>query len=268
MTVRSQGVNDASSTLALLLETVAAIRIALYEVDDWGHAGAGAQHPGQHHSDIAADRAALDVLLPAGMGVLSEESGRHQPDAEVTVVIDPLDGSTNAARGLPWYAASLCAVDAAGPLAAAVVNLASGERFTATRGGGAHLDGEPIAPTATTDLADAIVGLSGYPAAHLGWRQYRAWGAGALDLCSVACGRLDAYLDVSEGHHGPWDYLAAALVCTEAGAAVGDVVGRDLVVLDHDARRAPVAAATPALYDALLTARRRAGTGSPYEGPP
>ncbi len=76
--------------------------------------------------------------------MLSEESGRHHADRPVTVVLDPLDGSSNAARGLPWYATSLCAVDAEGPLAAVVVNQVSGARYEAVRGGGARRDGEPI----------------------------------------------------------------------------------------------------------------------------
>lgn len=93
---------------------------------------------GQHVADVAADAAAVAPLVEAGLGVLSEESGRHHPERPVTVVLDPLDGSTNAARGLPWYASSLCAVDGDGPLAAVVVDAVSGARFDATRGGGAR----------------------------------------------------------------------------------------------------------------------------------
>jgi fructose-1,6-bisphosphatase/inositol monophosphatase family enzyme len=60
-------------------------------------------------------------------------------------------------------------------------------------------------------------------------------------------GGLDAYLDCSVDAHGPWDYLGAALICQEAGALIADAEDRELVVLDHDARRTPIAAATPAL---------------------
>src|SRR4029453_7812997 len=73
---------------------------------------------GQPPAGRAADAAAVGVVLGAGLGVLSEESGRHEAGREVTVVLDPLDGSTNASRGIPWYAASVCAVDAYRPLAA------------------------------------------------------------------------------------------------------------------------------------------------------
>jgi myo-inositol-1(or 4)-monophosphatase len=244
---------DAADALAVLDEAAAAIVAGLGGLDDWGEAGTRA---GQYHSDLAADAAALAVLEPAGVGVLSEESGSHWPDRPVTVVVDPLDGSTNASRGVPWFATSLCAVDGDGPLAALVVNLASGTRFTAARGKGASVDGRSVVPSAATEMGTSIVGLSGMPPRWLGWKQYRALGAVALDLCAVASGVLDAYIDCSASAHGPWDYLGGLLVCAEAGAHVADAEGRDLVVLDHAARRTPVAAATPALLDAALAARR------------
>jgi fructose-1,6-bisphosphatase/inositol monophosphatase family enzyme len=247
---------DADAALDLLDETAAAIAQRLGTVDDWGEAGTRA---GQHHSDLAADEAALAVLEPGGVGVLSEESGRHWAERQITVVVDPLDGSTNASRGIPWYATSLCAVDADGPLAALVVNLASGVRFSAARGRGARCGDAPVRPSGATELGRSIVGLSGLPPAWLGWKQFRALGAVALDLCAVASGTLDAYIDCSADAHGPWDYLGGVLVCTEAGAVVADALGRDLVVLDHGARRTPVAAATPALLDEAVAARGALG---------
>src|SRR5690348_8811458 len=114
---------DPDQLLALLDETADAVAAALGHQEDWGPAGT---RPGQYRSDLTADAAALEVLDRAGVGVLSEESGRHRPDAAVTVVVDPLDGSTNASRHIPWFATSLCAVDAEGPAAAVVVDLVSG----------------------------------------------------------------------------------------------------------------------------------------------
>jgi len=179
----------------------------------------------------------------------------HAPERPVLVALDPVDGSTNAARHLPWFATSLCAVDDEGPLAAVVVNQATGERYEATRGGGARLDGARLSPTRCSTLGTAVVGLSGWPGRHLGWRQMRALGAVALDLCAVAAGHLDGYVDCSDDAHGPWDYLGGLLVCQEAGAVVGDVRHRDLVVLGHEDRRTPAAAATPELLTQLLAAR-------------
>jgi fructose-1,6-bisphosphatase/inositol monophosphatase family enzyme len=232
----------------VLDEAAAAVAGALAATADWGEAGTRA---GQHHSDLAADAAAVAVLRAAGLGVLSEESGWQASDAPVTVVLDPLDGSTNASRKLSWWAVSLCAVDGDGPLAALVVDLRHGTRWTATRGGGARRDGELIRTSGCGRLREAVVGLNGVPAGHGGWAQYRALGAAALDLCAVADGTLDGYLDCTTDELGVWDYLGATLVCREAGGTVADVVGRDLTVLDHAARRIPVAGATAGLAEHL-----------------
>ena len=203
---------------ALLDATASAVIEALGGVTDWGLARAGA-HAGQHHSDIVADEAALAVLLPGGVGVLSEESGLHEADRDVVVVVDPLDGSTNAAHGIPWYAMSLCAVDAEGPRAAARHQPRDGRalRGGARRGRDAQRRADR-ARRVRRGSATSLVGLSGYPPRRFGWKQYRALGASALDLCAVACGRLDAFVDCSRNAHGPWDYLGGMLVCLEAGA--------------------------------------------------
>ncbi|MBX3287362.1 MAG: hypothetical protein KF703_18585 [Actinobacteria bacterium] len=247
---------SADAVAAALHDAAAAVAEALAAAPDWGEAGT---RPGQHHSDLAADAAAVGVLGAAGLGVLSEESGRHHADRAVTVVVDPLDGSTNASRRLSWWATSLCAVDAEGPWVSLVVDLRHGTRWTAVRGGGAFRDGERVRTSGCTALDEAIVGLNGVPAGHGGWAQYRALGAAALDLCAVADGTLDGFLDATTDELAPWDYLGAVLVCREAGATVVDATGRDLVVLDHAARRIPVAGATPAVADALAARHPRFG---------
>ena len=241
--------------LAVLYRAAEAVRTALDGLGDWGLAGTRA---GQYRSDLAADAAALAVLGTAGLDVLSEESG-HEPAGRggaLLAVLDPVDGSTNASRRFPWFATSICVLDDDGPRAAVVVNQATGTRFDAVRGGGARRDGVPIQPSSCGTAGAAIVGLSGYPPRPLGWRQFRAFGAAALDLCAVASGALDAYVDCSRDAHGPWDYLGGMLVCREAGAVVVDALDRDLVCREHGDRRTPVAAATPALLAELLAARR------------
>jgi fructose-1,6-bisphosphatase/inositol monophosphatase family enzyme len=240
--------------LEVLSAAADVVAAALAGIVDWGPPG---ERAGQYALDLVADGPVCKVLLDAGVGVLSEESGMHHPERAVVVVVDPVDGSTNASGRIPHYNTALCAVDADGPLAALVVNQATGERFDAVRGAGARCDGAPIVPSATTRLEDAVVGFNGLPDSHWGWAQYRAFGAAALDLCSVACGRLDAYVDATPSAHGPWDYLAGQLLCREAGATVSDAEGRELVVLEHAARRTPVAAGTAALH-ATLVARRSA----------
>ena len=239
--------------LQVLHDAASAVAGALSGLEDWGPSG---NRPDQYRSDVVADRAAVEVLTGAGLGVFSEESGLHGPERAVRVVIDPVDGSTNASRGLPWWATSLCALDEAGPLASVVVNQATGTRFEASRGGGARRDGRPLAPSGCRSMDRAIVAFSGYPARYVGWAQYRSLGAAALDLCAVACGQLDAFIDCAAMSLAPWDYLGAMLICTEGGARVGEAQGRDLVVAEGDGRRTIVAAATPELLDEALRARQ------------
>lgn len=242
----------ADEVLEVLRETAAAVRGALDALDDWGLAGT---RPGQYRSDLAADEVALAVIDKAGFGALSEETGLHHPEREIVVVLDPVDGSTNASRRLPWYATSLCAIDGDGLRAAFVVNQATDESFEAVRGGGAWNRGQRLQGSTTQTVATAVVGLSGWPPRHGGWKQMRALGAAALDICAVAAGRLDAYVDYSWNAHGPWDYLGGMLVCQEAGVSIADAFGRDLVCLEHDCRRTPVVAATPELLAELIALR-------------
>jgi fructose-1,6-bisphosphatase/inositol monophosphatase family enzyme len=245
-----------ADALALLRRVADAVRDALAGDDvAWGPSGRKA---GQYASDLVADAAALAVLADAGVQVLSEESGLTGGGA-LTVVVDPLDGSTNASRAIPWFATSLCALDDVGPVASLVADLPHGRRYEAVRGAGARRDGVPIAPSAASSLHESLVAISGFPPEPLGWRQFRALGAAALDLCGVADGTVDAYVDCSRSAHGPWDYLGALLVCAEVGVEVRDVHGRDLVVIEHDARRTPVAAATVSLADELHAARVAGG---------
>lgn len=242
--------ND-GALLDLLHATVDAVQVALGGIDDWGPAGT---RPGQYRSDLVADAAAVDRLTSAGMGVFSEETGRHHPERRITVVVDPLDGSTNASRGLSWWACSLCALDEHGPLTAVVADLVHGTRYTAQRGAGAWADGEPLQTSGCTRMRKALVGVNGLPERNLGWAQFRALGAAALDLCAVAAGSMDAYVDLTGSGLAPWDYMGALLICREAGAVVEEVGGRELVVIEDGHRRSPLAAATPELLQALRKA--------------
>jgi fructose-1,6-bisphosphatase/inositol monophosphatase family enzyme len=242
--------------LEVLHSTATAVRHRLDALERWELAGT---RPGQYTHDLAADEVAVANLLGAGLGVVSEESGVHHPERGIVVLLDPVDGSTNASHGLPWWATSMCALDGDGMRAAVVVNQATGVRFEATRGGGARADGVPIAPSSRTSLAQSFVALSGYPERHLGWDQFRALGAAALDLCAVASGSLDSYVDCGTNRVSPWDYLGGLLICQEAGAFAADIDGLELVVRDHSARRKLIAAATPELLGEVLAARLALG---------
>lgn len=268
---------DALELLDLFDRLAAETALALRDLDDWGPSG---QRVSQYRHDVVADDIIVGGLRRAGLAVLSEESGEGGV-AEITVVVDPVDGSTNGSRRVPWYAVSLCAVDRDGPLASLVVNLATGDRYRAIRGQGARHDlsdirvpatpssgdagrppsalsggltfdaSRPLVPRACDRLDDAIIGFSGRPPTDGGWRQFRVLGAAALDLCAVADGILDGYIDIDRAH-GVWDYLGALLVCSEAGVTLVDSGGEDLVVLEHGARRGPVAGATAELAGQLL----------------
>jgi myo-inositol-1(or 4)-monophosphatase len=207
--------------------------------------------PGQYALDLVADAAVLEVLHRAPVGIVSEESGRSGPaDAAVTVVVDPVDGSTNCSRRIPYWGISLCALDADGPLCALVVNTTTGEHFSAVRGEGARVDGTPLRSSTTARVEDSFVAVSSLPAPQP-WKQFRALGSTALALCDLAAGRVDAYLDSPRFEQAPWDYLGGLLACTESGASVVDAHDRPLAVTDPDARRQLLAASTPALLDAL-----------------
>ena len=242
--------------LAVLHETADAAYAVLSTNTDWGLSG---KRPTQYSVDLRADAAALEVLHAAGCAVLSEESGRtgEWRDDSIIVVMDPLDGSTNASRRVPWYATALAAVDKNGHRASLVANQHTNEsRYTAVRGGGALHNGERIATSQCRNLSEAIVGVSGVPKRHPGWAQFRALGAAALEFCLVAQGSLDACVDLSS--HGPWYYLASVHICREAGAAVGEAAGRELIVTEHGERRSPMVAATAELLGAVSGIREKA----------
>lgn len=250
--------------LAVLRQAAGVAHTVASTVTDWSMSGVSA---GQYRADIAVNDAVLEALGAFGCGILSEESGTtgnvpallSDLGNSIVIVVDPLDGSTNASRGIPWYATSLCAVDQHGPRVSLVANLAPPHtEYVAIRGQGAWRNGALFTtrshrPNGPRPLQDAVVGISGPPPASPGWWQFRALGAAALDLCLVAEGSLDAYMDCDT--HGVWDYLGALLICHEAGATIVDAFGRELAHLIHGERRTPVAATSAELAQQLAALR-------------
>lgn len=152
-------------------------------------------------------------------------------------VLDPIDGTVNYLYGLPWYAISVAAVRDGRTVAGAVAEPASGRLWSAAVGGGATCDGAALRVSTTTDPAHALVGTGFSYRAERRERQarmvarllprvrdVRRAGSAALDLCAVAAGWLDGY--VEHGCHW-WDWAAAALVAAEAGAVLGIAGGPD-----------------------------------------
>ena len=217
-----------------------------------GHRGYSGLRETQYHLDVVADEVARRVLGGAGFRVVSEESG-VTGDGDYTVVVDPIDGSTNCDHGVPFYATSLAVLRDHELVAALVMNQATGTVFEAESGAGATRDGTPIAPSTQTQLSHALVAFSGLPQRHLGWAQYRALGAASLEICLVADGSLDVYGVAQQSTLNPWDYLAGLLIVHEAGACAADYWNEDLVT-DEPVLRRPVFAATSALLHTMLEA--------------
>jgi myo-inositol-1(or 4)-monophosphatase len=218
--------------------------------------------------DDAAEKAVvarLEELHRHGHDFLlvSEELGeRAFGEGKTRVVVDPVDGSINAKRGL-WHFCLSVAV-AEGPSYADVVfgylhDFGSGEEWTATRGGGAELDGRPLMRlpavdrvellalegTLSSSIADRAGALAGYA------QRFRIMGSLALSLCQLAAGRVDAVCSLKEAR--AVDVAAAQLVVRECGAAIGFADGRpwDAAPLDAAPQALLAAAPTEELRDRL-----------------
>ncbi len=201
----------------------------------------------QYHLDLAADRVAVEMLTGWGYRVVSEESG-VSGSGELTVVVDPIDGSTNCDHGVPFFATSFGVLAGAELVAGLVVNHATGDTYSAELGAGAYRGETPIRPSTTTRYDSAIVAFSGLPSRHAGWAQFRALGAASLEICLVADGSLDAYSVARYSTLHPWDYLGGLLIAREAGAVVGEYRG-DALITDEAVGRRPYFAATQALLE-------------------
>jgi myo-inositol-1(or 4)-monophosphatase len=162
--------------------------------------------------------------------VLGEEGASASGTSGLRWVIDPLDGTVNYLYAQPAFAVSIACEDEEGTLVGVVHQPLSGETFTALRGGGAFVNGRPIAVNRPESLARALIAtgfsyeperraLQGAIAARLlpQIRDVRRAGSAALDLAWVACGRLDGYYE-----HGlnEWDWAGGALLVSEAGGAL------------------------------------------------
>jgi myo-inositol-1(or 4)-monophosphatase len=169
--------------------------------------------------------------------ILAEESGLKEGEkTEAKWIIDPLDGTTNFAHGLPWFCVSI-ALEIDGEIVlGAIYNPVLKEMFSALKGKGAFLNDKPIRVSQTKDLLRALLAtgfpydiqkrpepvLSRFREMILRARGVRRAGSAALDLCYVACGRFDGFWE--ERLH-PWDTAAGKLIVEEAGGKVTDFKG-------------------------------------------
>lgn len=238
--------------------------------------GLGADGAPTSRIDLVAEQAALAYLeaLPSRwrFNILSEECGLLDRGAGLTLVIDPIDATNNAITDFPYYAFSVAALDGR-PRAGCVINLPTGDCWTAVRGQGAALNGRPLARLPVAALAEAILAvvrpmtaadLARLRPLLLGARRVRITGCTALDVCLIASGTLDGFANPNRYRNPLWgekvvDYAAAALVLEEVGGALSDQAGAPLAYpLDLRHRLCLQAAATPA----LLAELRRAMAGA------
>lgn len=230
---------------------------------DWGEKG---RSDFVTEVDLEAERRIVETILDRfpDHSVLAEESGDrlagHRDDTPVRWIIDPLDGTTNWLHGYPEYAVSIAAEDHTGLVVGVVLNSASGERFEAVRGEGARLNGSPIRVSTLDDVGLALVG-TGFPFKQLSvlpayletfsrvlsnTAGVRRAGAAALDLCDVACGRLDAFF---EFHLMPWDVAAGALIVREAGGVFEPLGPRERS--DYELSEGGFKAGAPGVWEAF-----------------
>ena len=220
--------------------------------------------------DTAAEELIVGRLTEARPddSVLAEEGGGRTGTSAVRWVIDPLDGTTNYVYGDPRYGISIAAELDGEVVVGVVADPTLDEVFTAVKGEGALLNGEPITHSGHGDLATALIatGFSYLPEhrAHQAQvlthvlpavRDIRRHGSAALDLCWVACGRVDGYYEVTLQ---PWDIAAGVLVAAESGALVCGVDG-------GPPSAESVLAAAPELGQALLRLLAEAGAGEEQE---
>jgi len=208
-------------------------------------------------ADRACEQLLVDGIRAARPddGVLGEEGASSDGTSGVRWVVDPIDGTVNYLYGLPQWAVSIGVEVDGAVLVGVVFDAAKDELWTAVRGQGALLDGRPLRCSAASDLSQTLVATGFHydvrrrsvQAHNLARvlpvvRDIRRLGAGSLDLCAVAAGRVDAYY---EQGLNPWDMAAGLLIAEEAGARTGDLRGG-----------APgfgmVVASAPAVYDPLV----------------
>lgn len=191
-------------------------------------------------------------------GFITEEENAIDPDAEIRWIIDPIDGTTNFSKGYTLFATSI-GLECAGELVLGVVyNPACNEMFLAEKGKGATLNGKSISVSGLDNIRTSLL-ATGFPYDTFqgrdnnmqAWQKFfsnslsvRCDGCASLDLCNVACGRIDGYW---EGALSAWDIAGGIVVASEAGAVITDLEGS---ACDH--HKGNVVAANPKMSKAML----------------
>jgi myo-inositol-1(or 4)-monophosphatase len=187
--------------------------------------------------DQLAEECVIDYLRhnPLCSLLISEEAGKVEFEGgEGTIFLDPVDGTFNAIAGIPFFALSIAYAEEGIVRKAYVRNLSSGETFTAEKGHYARCNGKPIRVSGIANLDECAMSVYGRKfdpgrVLQLGQkiRRWRLFGASALELCYVGCGRIDGFIDI-RGTLRVTDAAAGMLVCSEAGGKVSDLDGKTI----------------------------------------
>ncbi|MDQ2713000.1 MAG: inositol monophosphatase [Acidobacteriota bacterium] len=208
------------------------------------HRGVGFELKGDYDLVTAADRASEQLVIKRLQerfpkhGIVAEEGGRAEMQADLRWYVDPLDGTTNFAHGFPMWNVTLALAQRGEVIAGVVYDPLNRELFAAERGAGARLNGAPIHVSKATLLNDALLS-TGFPSRkrhqnvniHFYYQLamlshgVRRGGSAAIDLAYTACGRLEAFWEFGLN---PWDMAAGTLLVEEAGGNVSGMRGEPL----------------------------------------
>ncbi|HEX4748639.1 MAG TPA: inositol monophosphatase family protein [Bryobacteraceae bacterium] len=208
------------------------------------HRGVGFELKGDYDLVTAADRASEQLVVRRlrdkfpSHGIVAEEGGRAEMEAELRWYVDPLDGTTNFAHGYPLWNVTLALARRDEVIAGVIFDPLNRELFAAERGGGARLNGAPVRVSKATTLNDSLV-ATGFPSRkrhqnvniHFYYQLamlshgVRRGGSAAIDLAYTACGRLEAFWEFGLN---PWDMAAGTLIVEEAGGRASGMLGEPL----------------------------------------
>lgn len=211
--------------------------------------------------DQVAEDCILHILeeYPLCRLLISEEAGKVEFSGERgTIFLDPVDGTFNAVAGIPFYALSMAYAENGQIRQAFVRDLASGETFTAIRGKFSRCNDKPIRVSDVANLDECAMSIYGRKfdptrVMQLGQkiRRWRLFGASALELCYVGCGRIDGFIDLRDTLRVT-DAAAGMLVCTEAGGKVTDFNGDGIQFPDEVTAGRCLVATNGAVHDKVI----------------
>jgi len=224
--------------------------------------------------DRESERRIVDLLrkkFPGHSILAEEETDLVGTQASHRWIIDPLDGTTNFAHGYPQFCVSLALERDGEVIMGLVYDPLRPERFQAVTGQGATLNGEPILVSGVKDLDRALL-ATGFPYDQREKADFyltffksfmtrsqgiRRNGSAALDLCYVACGRLDGFWELKLR---PWDTAAGALIVAEARGKLSDLSGNQFSIWGEE-----TLASNGAIHDAMVNAARAAKIHRPVD---